>query len=167
MYKTPKFDGPQLLCQMVKVHFYFFTEKVLLLEWHHKIMEVFPWIFRIYRSIFNSRLYSNYNICNCLQDIQTKRKMNVTSWSGTCDWFHFTHNRMKSNVDLLLASNIHVGHSHLQTGPKNRGWATPPPWNLKNGWKPSQEEMLHMPLPEARENFNCRFWWNKIRGGIK
>ena len=52
MYKTPKFDGPQLLCQMVKVHFYFFTGKVLLLESHHKIMEVFPWIFRIYRSIF-------------------------------------------------------------------------------------------------------------------
>ena len=53
MYKTPKFDGPQLLCQMVQVHFYFFTGKVLLLESHHKIMEVFPWIFRIYRSIFN------------------------------------------------------------------------------------------------------------------
>ena len=56
MYKTPKFDGPQLLCEMVKVHFYFFTEKVLLLESHHKIMEVFPWIFRIYRSIFNGKL---------------------------------------------------------------------------------------------------------------
>ena len=53
MYKTPKFYGPQLLYQMVKVHFYFFTGKVLLLESHHKIMEVFPWIFRIYRSIFN------------------------------------------------------------------------------------------------------------------
>ena len=53
MYKTPKFYGPQLLLyQMMKVHFYFFTGKVQLLESYHKIMEVFPWIFRIYPSIF-------------------------------------------------------------------------------------------------------------------
>ena len=56
MYKTPKFYGPQLLYQMVKVHFYFFIGKVLLLESYHKIMKAFPWIFRIYRSIFNTKL---------------------------------------------------------------------------------------------------------------
>ena len=54
MYKTPKFYGPQLLYQMVKVHFYFFIGKVLLLESYHKIMKAFPWIFRIYRSIFKT-----------------------------------------------------------------------------------------------------------------
>ena len=48
-YKTPKFYGPQLLYQMVKVYFYFFAGKVLLLESHHKIMKVFPWIFRIFK----------------------------------------------------------------------------------------------------------------------
>ena len=53
MYKTPKFYGPQLLYQMVKVHFYFFIGKVLLLESYHKIMKAFPWILRIYRSIFD------------------------------------------------------------------------------------------------------------------
>ena len=52
MYKIPKFYVPQLLYQMVKVHFYFFTGKILLLESYHKIMKVFPWIFRIYPSIF-------------------------------------------------------------------------------------------------------------------
>ena len=40
MYKTLKFYGPQLLYQMVKVHFYFFIGKVLLLESYHKIMKV-------------------------------------------------------------------------------------------------------------------------------
>ena len=58
MYKTPKFYGPQLLYQMVKVHFYFFIGKVLLLESYHKIMKAFPWIFRIYRSIFKGEKYS-------------------------------------------------------------------------------------------------------------
>ena len=54
MYKTPKFYGPQLLYQMVKVHFYFFAEKVLLLKSYHKITKVFPWIFRIYPSTFKT-----------------------------------------------------------------------------------------------------------------
>ena len=58
MYKTPKFYGPQLLYQMVKVHFYFFIGKVLLLESYHKIMKVFPWIFRIYPSIFKFHPFS-------------------------------------------------------------------------------------------------------------
>ena len=67
MYKTPKFYGPQLLYQMVKVHFYFFTGKVLLLESYHKIMEVFPWIFRIYPSNFKSLVII---LCHMLHVLQ-------------------------------------------------------------------------------------------------
>ena len=52
MYKTPKFYGPQLLCQMVEVNFDFFSEQVLLLGSHHKIMKVFPWMFRIIPKYF-------------------------------------------------------------------------------------------------------------------
>ena len=64
MYKTPKFYGPQLLYQMVKVHFYFFIWKVLLLESYHKIMKAFPWIFRIYRSIFKLVYEFRRRYCN-------------------------------------------------------------------------------------------------------
>ena len=44
MYKSPKFYGPQLLYQKVKVHIYFFTGKVLLLESYHKIIFKFVYI---------------------------------------------------------------------------------------------------------------------------
>ena len=47
MYKTPKVYSPQLLYEMVKVHFYFFTGKMLLLESYYKIMKAVPWLFRI------------------------------------------------------------------------------------------------------------------------
>ena len=53
MYKSPKFYGLQLLYQMEKVHFYFFTGKVLLIASYHKIMKALPWMVRIHPSIFN------------------------------------------------------------------------------------------------------------------
>ena len=57
MYKTPNFYDPQLLYQMVKVHFCFITGKVLLITSYHKIMTALPWMVRIYEymylSIFN------------------------------------------------------------------------------------------------------------------
>ena len=42
MHKTHNFYGPQLLYQMVKVRFDFFTGKVLLIASYHKIMKALP-----------------------------------------------------------------------------------------------------------------------------
>ena len=63
MYKTTNFYGPQLLYQMVKVHFYFFTGKLLLIASYYKITKPVLWMVRIYPSIKKNNKTKTSDVC--------------------------------------------------------------------------------------------------------